>query len=85
MLAKTAPTYVTNWGAAYRGDSLQLLAELPDESVNLVLTSPPFALQREKEYGNKTQADYVEWLAQFARLVQHEVHALVGQFREQLQ
>ena len=75
MLAKTAPTYLTNWGAAYRGDSLQLLAELPDESVNLVLTSPPFALQREKEYGNKTQADYVEWLAQFARLVQRKLRA----------
>jgi len=73
MTMKTAPTYVTNWGATYCGDSLRLLEELPDESVNLVLTSPPFALQREKEYGNKAQAEYVEWLAQFARLVQRKL------------
>jgi len=70
MLPDTlTPAYLTNWGAAYRGDSLDLLAALPDTSVNLVLTSPPFALQREKEYGNKAQTEYVAWLANFARLV----------------
>jgi DNA modification methylase len=69
LLEKHAPAYLTNWGAAYCGDSLDLLAAVPDSSVNLVLTSPPFALQREKEYGNKAQAEYVAWLAQFARLV----------------
>ena len=68
-----SPAYRTNWGAAYCGDSLALLAGLPDSSVNLVLTSPPFALQREKEYGNKAQADYVAWLAQFARLVHRKL------------
>ena len=68
-----SPAYLTNWGAAYCGDSLDLLAALPDASVNLVLTSPPFALQREKEYGNKTQTEYVAWLANFARLVQRKL------------
>ncbi len=67
------PSYVTELGAAYCGDSLDLLAMLPDNSVNLVMTSPPFALQREKEYlnrsGNKAQEDYVEWLAKFGSLV----------------
>lgn len=33
------------------------------------MTSPPFALLREKEYGNRAQTEYVEWLAGFARLV----------------
>lgn len=73
LLEKRAPAYLTNWGTAYRGDSLDLLAALPDASVNLVLTSPPFALQREKEYGNKAQAEYVAWLAQFARLVHRKL------------
>ncbi len=73
ILEKHSPAYLTNWGAAYRGDSLDLLAALPDSSVNLVLTSPPFALQREKEYGNKAQAEYVAWLAQFARLVHRKL------------
>jgi hypothetical protein len=47
---KHPPTYKTDLGAAFCGDSLDLLNELPDESINLVITSPPFALQREKEY-----------------------------------
>lgn len=63
------PAYTTRSGAAYCGDSLDLLAELDDHSVNLVVTSPPFSLQRKKEYGNKDQAEYVEWLLQFGRLV----------------
>jgi len=61
--------YKTELGAAFRGDSLELLAELPDESVQLVITSPPFALQRQKEYGNESQARYVDWLLQFAATV----------------
>ncbi len=69
LLKNHTPAYLTNRGAAYCGDSLGLLAALPDESVNLVLTSPPFALLRKKEYGNEAQADYVAWLAQFARQV----------------
>lgn len=61
--------YKTASGEAWCGDSLDLLQSLPDNSVNLVLTSPPFALQRKKEYGNRDQHEYVEWLAEFAALV----------------
>jgi len=68
-LLSAKPAYSTQLGAAYVGDSLRLLTELADNSVNLVLTSPPFALQRQKEYGNQDQADYVDWLMQFGRLV----------------
>lgn len=65
----TEPCYFTERGAAYVGDSRRLLAELDDSSVNLVFTSPPFALQRQKEYGNLHEHEYVEWLMEFARLV----------------
>ena len=58
--------YKTQWGKAFVGDSLELLPKLPPESIDLVFTSPPFALQREKEYGNEKQEDYVEWLLGFA-------------------
>lgn len=68
-------TYTTAFGAASEGDSLRLLGELEDESVNLVITSPPFALLRRKAYGNKDQAEYVEWLAQFARLVHRKLRS----------
>lgn len=46
-----------------------MLAQLDEESVNLVITSPPFALQRQKEYGNVDQGAYIDWLAEFGRLV----------------
>ena len=61
--------YKTELGYAICGDSRKLLAELPDDSVSLVITSPPFALQRQKEYGNKEQHEYVDWLADFGRIV----------------
>lgn len=60
------PVYTTQWGQAYLGDSLDLLPLLPPESVDLVITSPPFALQRKKEYGNETEDVHVEWLLRFA-------------------
>lgn len=64
-----SPAYFTDWGSAYCGDSLDLLSQLPDDSVNLVMTSPPFALLRKKEYGNKEQHEYIGWLSEFAKLV----------------
>lgn len=66
---KTPPAYFTAQGATYIGDSRELLAELPDNSVNLVVTSPPFALQRQKEYGNLDQHEYIDWFLEFGRLV----------------
>jgi len=68
-LISANPAYSTPLGAAYVGDAEKLLAELPDNSVNLVITSPPFALQRQKEYGNHDQSEYVNWLMGFGRLV----------------
>lgn len=48
----------------YNGDSAQLLADLkkfPDKSVNLVVTSPPYADKRKKSYKGVPSAKYVEW------------------------
>ena len=74
-----SPAYITPFGTAYCGDSLELLEALPDASINLVMTSPPFALQRQKAYGNKDQAEYIDWLAQFAKQV-HRVLKIDGSF-----
>jgi site-specific DNA-methyltransferase (cytosine-N4-specific) len=65
----TKPAYVTDWGRSYCGDSIELLSQFPDNSINLVMTSPPFALLRKKEYGNKDQHEYIEWLSEFAKIV----------------
>lgn len=66
---KASPAYITDLGSAYHGDAREMLALVPDASVNLVMTSPPFALQRQKEYGNKDQDEYVDWLFEFAAIV----------------
>jgi DNA modification methylase len=67
--ALPAPMYQTDLGAAYVGDSAELLKRLGDESIDLVMTSPPFALQRKKAYGNEDQDTYVDWLLGFCREV----------------
>ena len=36
-------------------------------SINLILTSPPFPLTRKKEYGNKSAEEYVNWFMNFAK------------------
>jgi len=71
----TRPThsYSTQLGEAWCGDSLELLNQLADDSVNLVMTSPPFALQRKKEYGNKEQHEYLDWITEFAKLVRQKL------------
>ncbi len=61
------PYYRTDFGAAYLGDSLDLLKHIPDNSINAAITSPPYALHFKKEYGNVDKADYVHWFLSFAR------------------
>ncbi|GAI81307.1 unnamed protein product [marine sediment metagenome] len=58
----STPYYRTKLGQAYVGDSLVLLKELPENSVDLVMTSPPFALLRQKSYGNVAENEYVKWI-----------------------
>jgi DNA modification methylase len=71
----TPPVYSTALGSAFQGDALDLLKEIDDESINLVFTSPPFALQRQKEYGNRSEAEYVDWLIEFAAMVKKKLRA----------
>jgi DNA modification methylase len=72
-LMRSKPAYTTDNGSCFCGDSKELLKELPDNSIDLVMTSPPFALLREKEYGNESQSDYVNWLAEFAKEVKRVI------------
>ena len=61
------PLYYTDLGAAYVGDSRELLKKLPSSYVDLVITSPPFPLQRPKEYGTFAfENEFVEWFTPFA-------------------
>ena len=61
-----SPYYTQNNGAVYLGDTLELIKFIDDNSINLILTSPPFALTRKKEYGNESAEKYIEWFLPFA-------------------
>lgn len=45
------------------GDCLQTLKEMPDSSVDLIVTSPPYADQRKNTYGGIHPDKYVEWFS----------------------
>jgi len=69
LLATQEPLYSTPWGAAYAGDSLELMKAIPDGRVAAVITSPPYALHFKKEYGNVDKEDYVDWFLPFAEQI----------------
>ena len=43
------------------GDSKEVLKKLPDNSVDLIFTSPPYADQRKNTYGGISPNKYVDW------------------------
>ena len=45
------------------GDCLAVLADMPADSVDLIVTSPPYADARRRTYGGVKPADYVDWFA----------------------
>lgn len=59
--------YSTSYGSAILGDSLEYLKTLNDSSVDLVMTSPPYALHFKKEYGNADKSEYIDWFRPFAK------------------
>jgi len=63
----------------YCGDSAELLSGLRAKSVNLVVTSPPYALHFKKEYGNVDKSAYVAWFRPFAEQI-HRVLKDDGSF-----
>ncbi len=53
-----------NKNVLYLGDSAELLADktkFPDKSVNLIITSPPYADKRKSTYGGIHPDKYLEW------------------------
>ncbi len=45
----------------YQGDCRAILPSLPNECVNLIITSPPYADRRKSSYGGVHPDKYVEW------------------------
>lgn len=66
IVFQTEPLYTTPLGAAFLGNSLDYLRQMPDSAVDLIMTSPPFALGRQKAYGNVSADEYIGWFLEFA-------------------
>ncbi len=64
-----APTeyFSTDLGRMVLGDSIEILDDLPSSSVDLIVTSPPFALVRKKDYGNADADQYLDWFRPFGK------------------
>ena len=57
----------TTYGKIVNSDSLDYMRDsIVDESIDLIMTSPPFALLRKKDYGNVEAERYVNWFKDFA-------------------
>jgi DNA modification methylase len=69
------PLYQTKLGKAYCADSLEFMRGMRRQSVDLVVTSPPYALYFKKEYGNADQREYVEWFLPFAEQIRRLLKA----------
>jgi len=50
----------------YTGDCLKILKKIPDDSVDLIFTSPPYADRRKNSYSSINSEDYVEWFIERA-------------------
>lgn len=58
----------------YLGDSREILEQLPDNSVHLVFTSPPYADQRKNTYGGVHPDRYVEWFLPISEQLLRVLH-----------
>lgn len=58
--------YYNNLVKVYHGDSLVIIPQvIPDNTIDLLLTSPPFPLLNPKPYGNPPQNEYVDWFLKY--------------------
>lgn len=55
------------------GDCEEVLKDFPDDSIDLIITSPPYADQRKRTYGGIKPDEYVDWFlpkaAEFKRVL----------------
>lgn len=67
QLTPVTEYFTTTLGKIFLGDSIQVLKQLDSHSVDLIVTSPPYALLRKKDYGNADEQDYLDWFRPFAK------------------
>jgi site-specific DNA-methyltransferase (cytosine-N4-specific) len=73
MVRKKARIYSSKLGRLIHGNFIEISTESDKITdlkgkVNLIITSPPFPLNKKKKYGKKTGDDYLEWFVSLAPL-----------------
>lgn len=58
--------YKNNKYYVYLGDARSILRGIPEDSVDLIVTSPPYTDQRKSTYGGIKAEDYVAWFMPIA-------------------
>jgi site-specific DNA-methyltransferase (cytosine-N4-specific) len=66
-MTKPAIYHRAKHGRIMLGDSLDVMKAMKAGSLDLIVTSPPFGLTREKEYGNVREQEYLDWFKPFAK------------------
>lgn len=68
--------------ALHHGDCIDVMASLPAESVDAIVTSPPYAEQRKSTYGGIPEKDYpwwtVAWMAEAKRLLRPDGSVIIN-------
>ncbi len=54
------PYFQTDFNILFCGNSLDMLSKLPNDFVNIIVTSPPYNIGKEYEQ-NKSISDYINW------------------------
>ena len=63
----TSVVFKTKLGQMHCGDSVDCMQQdISSDSIDLIMTSPPFGLVRKKYYGNEDADNYLDWFEQFA-------------------
>ncbi|MFZ2052680.1 MAG: DNA methyltransferase, partial [Candidatus Aminicenantales bacterium] len=57
----------TKLGSIVHADAADVIKNIKTNSIDLIMTSPPFGLVRKKEYGNVDADEYVDWFRPFAK------------------
>src|SRR5699024_7759567 len=66
----------------YHGDCMDVMASLPAESVDAIVTSPPYAMQRRSTYGGIPESEYpawaVAWMAEARRILKPDGSVIIN-------
>ena len=68
------PCFKTAHGCIVHADAVAAMRQVDADSVDLIVTSPPFALLTPKTYGNPVDDEYLNWFRPFAA----EMHRILA-------